>query len=187
MAPPGNGMVELGTGGPRRKGSIVKLFAVVAAAENEVIGRDGQLPWRLPADLQRFKALTLGKPVIMGRKTWESIGRPLPGRLNVILTRSGLGGLPEGCVTADSLAAALAHPEVRGAEEVAIIGGEQIFREALPLCERLELTRVHTEVEGDARFAFDSTGWVLERSERRPPDEKNPLPMTFETWRQAQG
>lgn len=163
----------------------MKLFAVVAAADNDVIGKDNQLPWRLPADLQRFKALTMGKPVIMGRKTWESIGRPLPGRLNVILTRTGLGDLPEGCVVVRSLEEALAHPDVRDADEVVIIGGEQIFREALPLCERLELTRVHADVEGDAHFHFDPEGWVLEKSERRAPDEKNAHPMTYETWRRA--
>lgn len=160
----------------------MKLTAIVAAAENGAIGIEGRLPWRLPADLARFKRLTLGKPVIMGRRTWESIGKPLPGRLNVVV-----GGMPEpeGCRAARSLDEALALPEVAGADEVAIIGGARLYEEALPRCHELELTRVHGSFEGDAFFPFDPAGWVLVASEDLPADEKNPYAMTFETWRRV--
>lgn len=158
----------------------MKLTAVVAAAENGAIGIEGRLPWRLPADLAHFKRLTLGKPVVMGRRTWESIGRPLPGRLNVVV---GSMPTPEGCVSARSLDEALAIPEVAAAPEVVIIGGARLYAEALPRCDELRLTRVHGAFEGDAFFSFDSAGWELVEREPRPADEKNPHAMTFETWR----
>ncbi|AOV18406.1 hypothetical protein BJI67_03830 [Acidihalobacter aeolianus] len=120
---------------------------VVAVARNGVIGRDNDLPWRLPDDLKRFKAVTLGKPVVMGRKTFESIGRPLPGRENRIVTRQP-GLRIEGCRVFQRLEDALAGPD----EEIMVIGGAQIYAEALPLAERLYLTEVDVEAEGDARF-----------------------------------
>ena len=159
----------------------MKLTAIVAASENGVIGSGGQLPWRLPADLQHFKTRTMGRPVIMGRKTWDSIGRPLPGRVNVVLTRQP-GWHADGALVAHSLDAALALPEVASADEVMIIGGEHVFAEALPRCDELELTRVHAEVEGDAYFRFDESQWILDASEELTPDDKNAYPMTFETW-----
>lgn len=159
----------------------MKLIAVVAAGENGVIGRAGALPWHLPADLGHFKALTVGKPVVMGRKTFESIGRPLPNRVNVVVTRSGVA--PQGCLAARSVDDALALPEVASAPEVMVIGGEQLFAEMLPRCDVLELTRVHASPAGDAFFRFDRAGWELVRSEDRAADEKNAHAMTFETWR----
>jgi dihydrofolate reductase len=134
------------------------LISLIAAlAENGVIGRDNALPWRIPADLARFRRLTLGKPVIMGRKTYESIGRPLPQRLNIVLSRRELA-LPEGAVSVDGPAAAMAAGG--DAAETMVIGGAEIYRLFMPLARRLYLTRVHAEVEGDTRFPpFDAAEW----------------------------
>ena len=127
---------------------IVSL--VVARADNGVIGRDNALPWRIPADLAHFKRLTLGKPVIMGRRTFESIGRPLPGRTNIVLTRDP-AWRADGVVVAGSLADAL-----DGQVNVAVIGGAQVYADALPLATRVHLTEVHMAPEGDTRLpAFD--------------------------------
>ena len=125
---------------------------VVARAENGVIGRDGDLPWRLSTDLKRFKAITMGKPVIMGRKTWESIGKPLPGRRNIVVTRQA-DYTAEGaeCVSSLDVALALAAGGAAGAD-VCVIGGGQIYAEALPMVDRIYVTQVHAEVEGDAFF-----------------------------------
>ncbi len=164
----------------------MKLTAIVAVSENGVIGKDGKLPWRLPADLQHFKSRTMGRPVVMGRKTWDSIGKPLPGRVNVVLTRQA-DWRAEGAVVAHSLDEALALPEVASADEVMIIGGELLFAEALPRCDELELTRVHTELEGDAFFRFDESAWSLDSSEGLTPDDRNAFPITFETWIRRRG
>lgn len=161
--------------------SAPRLVAVVAASENDVIGREGQLPWRLPADLAHFKRLTLGKPVLMGRKTYDSIGKPLPGRLNVVLSRTAEA--PEGCVVARSLDEALAIPEVASADEVMVIGGARVYDEALSRCVEVQLTRVHGTFEGDAFFRFDASEWERVAVERREADEKNPWAMSFESWR----
>lgn len=136
----------------------MRISLIAAVAANGVIGRDNGLPWRIPADLRHFKALTLGKPVVMGRHTFVSIGRPLPGRLNIVLTR----GAPIGSVTtAASPDQAEAAARAAGADEVMVIGGEQIYRLFLDRADRIYLTEVHAEVEGDARFpAFDRTAWI---------------------------
>ncbi len=131
---------------------IVSL--VVARADNGVIGKDNALPWRIPADLKHFKRLTLGKPVVMGRRTFESIGKPLPGRENIVLTRDR-GWRAEGVTVAGTLAEALA-----GRAEAAIIGGAQVYADALPLATRVELTEVHATPEGDTLLApFDPADW----------------------------
>jgi dihydrofolate reductase len=133
------------------------ISLIAAVAENGVIGRDNGLPWRLPADLQRFRRLTLGKPVIMGRRTWESLGRPLPQRLNIVLSRRP-PALPAGVVGAAGPAAALAA--AGGAAETMVIGGAEIYRLFLPLAGRLHLTRIHRSVAGDTRFPpFDEAAW----------------------------
>jgi len=152
---------------------------VVAMDEQGTIGRDNALPWRLPEDLKRFKAITMGKPILMGRKTFESIGKPLPGRLNLVLTRSQ-DWRREGVVTVHSIEEALAH--AADAPEFAIIGGEEIFRLALPLAKRLYLTEVHARVEGDTVFPpFDRSQWrEVERSEH-PADNRHAYAMTFST------
>jgi len=157
----------------------VRLTLVVAAAENGVIGRDGALPWHLPADLRHFKRSTLGKPILMGRKTHQSIGRALPGRLNLVLTRQQDYAAP-GCVLVHSLDEALARAAAEGAEELMVIGGAGLYREALPRAERILLTRVHGEFEGDTRLpTFDPAEWLERSRSRREADEANPVAMSF--------
>lgn len=145
----------------------MKLAIIVAAARNGVIGNNNQLPWHLPQDLKYFKAITLGKPVIMGRKTYESIGRPLPGRTNIVVTRSG-DWQADGVVVVNSLEQALVEARkalansTASVSEAMIIGGAEIYRSALPLVERVYLTRVEIEPEGDAFFpALPDTDWQL--------------------------
>jgi dihydrofolate reductase len=125
----------------------MRISLIVAVARNNVIGKDGALPWKLSADLKRFKALTMGKPVIMGRKTYESIGKPLPGRDNIIVSRVGFRA--EGTRTAPSVAEAIALAD--GAEAM-VIGGAAIYAAMLPLAERIHLTRVDAAIDGDALF-----------------------------------
>jgi dihydrofolate reductase len=136
---------------------------VVAMAENGVIGRNGQLPWRMPSDLKQFRKLTLRKPVVMGRKTYESIGKPLDGRDNIVITRQK-DFAPPGVRVADTIAGAVALGRTlasrRGVNEVAIIGGAEVFRAALPLTQRVYLTLVHGRPEGDIMLdSFDPAGW----------------------------
>lgn len=128
------------------------LVLVVAAAANGVIGRDGAMPWHLPSDLRRFRQITMGKPVIMGRKTFDSIGRPLPGRHNIVLSREA-GWSAEGVSVVPGFADAVALAAEAGPEEIMVIGGAQIFALARPIAERIELTRIHLSPDGDTRFA----------------------------------
>jgi dihydrofolate reductase len=143
------------------------IILVVAAARNGVIGKDGTIPWRLPEDLKRFRALTLGHTVVMGRKTWDSLPpnyRPLPGRRNVVVTRDA-GWRAEGAETA-SLDAAL-----KSGGDIFVIGGGEIYRAALPLADRIELTEVHQDFEGDAVFTFDRAQWrEVAREDHKAPD-----------------
>ncbi len=135
-----------------------RLALIAAVAANGVIGSDNALPWRLPEDLKRFRALTLGHPVIMGRRTFESIGRPLPGRRNIVVTRNA-GWHAEGCETAASLEAALAAAGT-AQDEVFVIGGAQLYAATLPRAQRLYLTEIRRPFAGDARFPdVDWTGW----------------------------
>ncbi|MDO1558503.1 dihydrofolate reductase [Brevundimonas sp. 2R-24] len=160
------------------------LSLVVARARNGVIGRNGRLPWRLRADLQLFKANTIGKPCLMGRKTWESLPlRPLPGRLNLVLS-----GDPElklkGALVCPNFdeAYAIAREQARedGVDEVCVIGGTQLFETALPRARRLYLTEVEAEPEGDAHFpAFDESQWTEVRRERHEADETNDHAFVF--------
>ena len=132
-----------------------EIVLVVAIADNGVIGKDGVIPWHISEDLKRFKALTLGQTVVMGRKTWDSLPRkPLPGRVNVVITRQK-EWKADGAVTASSLEQAIAA--ATGA--VMVIGGAEIYRQALPPATRIELTEVHKAFDGDATFLFDRTGW----------------------------
>lgn len=160
------------------------LSIVVAVAEDRAIGRDGGLPWRLPTDLQYFKKVTLGKPVIMGRRTWEERkGKPLPGRLNIVLSHS-LSQLPEGVLLMPSLAAALDAAAARGHQAVAVIGGASLFAEAALLADELHITRVHTRVpDADTFFPqIDYTPFVLAWEEAHPADERNQYAFTFQRW-----
>jgi dihydrofolate reductase len=141
----------------------MKIALIVATSQNNVIGLDNQLPWHLPEDLKYFKAVTMGKPILMGRKTYDSIGRPLPGRDNIVLTRD-TNWTADGVEVVNDLDAAIAASEkackAAGADELMIIGGEQIYRKFLPLANKLYLTKVEAEVEGDAYFpAIDSNQW----------------------------
>lgn len=139
--------------------SRARIALIAAQAENRVIGLDNKMPWHLPEDLQYFKKITLGKPVIMGRKTFESIGRPLPGRTNIVVTRQS-DWRAEGVVTAPSLEQALSLAEQESPDELMVIGGAQIYAEALPLAQRIYLTQIHKEVEGDAWFPALGDQWV---------------------------
>lgn len=144
---------------------------VVAMARNRVIGRDNQLPWRLPADLAYFKQVTMGHPIIMGRRTWESIGRPLPGRQNIVVTRQR-DYQAAGCTVVGSLDQAWAAAGDAG--EVCVIGGTSIFAEALPSADRIHLTEVDAEVPGDTYFPpFDRSEWVEREVSRQPVDARH--------------
>lgn len=160
----------------------MKLALIVAAAENDVIGQANTLPWRLSADLKRFKALTLGKAVIMGRKTFDSIGKPLPGRTNIVITRQP-GLRIAGCLIATSLQDALtqAQTALPDCAEVMVIGGAEIYRQALPLAQRVYLTRVHATVPGDAFFpALPTDAWRLLEEERHAADEQHAHAFSFQ-------
>ena len=149
----------------------ITVSAIVAMAENDCIGKDNDLPWHIPADLKRFKALTMGKPIIMGRKTFESIfmrlGKPLPGRISIIVSRSGYAA--EGAITCPSLESAIAKAKEIAAQqnldEIFIGGGGEIFTQGLPYTDRIYLTRVHLVVNGDAFFSFGSDWQEKERED----------------------
>lgn len=163
----------------------MKISIIVAMAENRVIGRDNQLPWHLPADLKHFKATTLGKPILMGRKTWESIGRPLPERTNIVITRDE-NYTASGCVVVHSLDAALRAAEHHA--EVMIIGGAELYRQVLPQADTLYLTLVHGEFEGDTRFPqWETDAWrEVERIDHEA-DDRNPHAYSFITLERVAG
>ena len=157
----------------------MKISIIVAMAANRVIGRDNRLPWHLPADLAHFKAITMGKPILMGRKTWESIGRPLPGRTSIVITRDREYQAP-GCVVVHDIAAAL--QAASGHDEVMVIGGAELYRQVLPRADTLYLTCVEGEFEGDTFFpALADEEWREVACEAHPADEKNPHPYRFIT------
>ena len=161
------------------------ISIIVAAAENSVIGSGGDLPWRLSDDLRRFKAVTMGKPIIMGRKTFESIGRPLPGRQNIVITRQG-GFEAPGCDVVGSKEAALAAAGDAG--EVMIIGGSQVYKLFLPDAGRIYLTHGHAELEGDAHFPGVSTeDWQLVADETHRADERNEYDYSFRIYERRSG
>ncbi|HDO1319687.1 TPA: type 3 dihydrofolate reductase [Aeromonas veronii] len=160
----------------------MKISMIAAMAHDRVIGKDNQMPWHLPADLAHFKRVTLGKPVLMGRKTFESIGRPLPGRRNLVISRNP-GYRAEGIEVVGSVEAALALLAGSSVEELMVIGGGHLYAEMLPSADCLYLTRIDLAVEGDTRFpAFDDGQWQRVDCESHPADEKNPHPYSFETW-----
>jgi dihydrofolate reductase len=157
---------------------------VVAASTNNVIGSRGRLPWRLPDDLRRFRLLTMGKPVVMGRKTYDSIGRPLPGRRNIVVSSNRTLTL-DGCDVVASPDEALALIAGSGAGEAMIIGGESIYRDFLPRADRIHMTRVHASIEGDAFFPeLTSDEWQCTGSEPHPATAGQPA-FTFETLNRA--
>lgn len=160
----------------------MKISMIAAMAHDRVIGKDNQMPWHLPADLAHFKRVTLGKPVLMGRKTFESIGRPLPGRRNLVISRNPDYQV-EGIEVVGSVEAALALLAGSSVEELMVIGGGHLYAEMLPSADCLYLTRIDLAVEGDTRFpAFDDGQWQRVDCESHPADERNPHPYSFETW-----
>ncbi|MFQ1846914.1 type 3 dihydrofolate reductase [Aeromonas veronii] len=160
----------------------MKISMIAAMAHDRVIGKDNQMPWHLPADLAHFKRVTLGKPILMGRKTFESIGRPLPGRRNLVISRNP-DYQAEGIEVVGSVEAALALLAGSSVEELMVIGGGHLYAEMLPSADCLYLTRIDLAVEGDTRFpAFDDGQWQRVDCESHSADEKNPHPYSFETW-----
>lgn len=171
----------------------VKLALIVAMANNRTIGRDNELPWRLPEDLKYFKSVTMGKPIVMGRKTFDSIGRPLPGRLNIVITRNAEWQHP-GVKTASSLQQALAiavkersiaveaEPQV---QEVMVIGGAEIYCASIELADRLYITKVQAQVEGDAFFPeYDEAAW--NEVSRQEPEVQGETPYFFQVLERKQ-
>lgn len=156
---------------------MTRVSIFVATDDRGGIGCEGRLPWRLPEDLRRFKALTMGKPIVMGRRTWDSLGRPLPGRHNIVVSRrSGIG--PAGATFAGSLPEAL---RVAGdVPEVCVVGGAAIYQLALPLADGIHLTRVHAVVDADTFFpALDAGEWEEVRRDDRLADERHAYPYSF--------
>ncbi|WP_169977946.1 dihydrofolate reductase [Tautonia rosea] len=165
----------------------MRCALVVATSPEGIIGRDGSIPWHLPMDLKRFRAITWGHPILMGRRTHESIGQPLPGRLNIIISRT-LGPLANGCVVARSPGEALAIARASGADEVMIVGGEQLYRAFLPDCDVLHLTIVEGAFDGDARFPIEAIhpdDWIVEHRESWPSDERHAFPHRYERLRRV--
>ena len=162
---------------------IVSL--VVARAENGVIGVENRLPWHLPADLKHFKATTMGKPIVMGRRTFESIGKPLPGRDNIVVSRAAAFAAP-GCRVVHSFEEALQVAEESRAGEIMVIGGAMLYEHALPHADRIYLTLVHTRVEGDVFFpALEATVWREVSHEDHGPDARNPHAYSFLVYERA--
>jgi dihydrofolate reductase len=155
------------------------ITLVVAVADTGVIGRNNTLPWHLPEDLKRFKRLTIGKPIVMGRKTFESIGKPLPGRHNIVLTRE-TNYRRDGITVVHDADAALAA--AGAADEVMIIGGADLFRLFLPRAGRIHLTRVHGDIEGDVKWPALDDSWSVTGREAYPADERHTHAMSFEVW-----
>ena len=165
----------------------MEIVLIVAAAENGVIGRDNAIPWRLKSDQQRFKAMTLNKPVVMGRKTFESLRRPLPGRTNIVVTRDA-NYTARGAVVTTSFenARAVAHGDAlrRLATEIAVIGGAQIYAQWMDAADRLEITEVHARPEGDTRLAtIDAKDWEEIARVRNPAGEGDSADFSYVTYR----
>jgi dihydrofolate reductase len=156
------------------------LSALVAASDNNVIGNKGGIPWRIKGEQAHAKQISLGKPLIMGRRTHESIGRTLPGRLNVVISRNPDFKIFDGAVLVGSLDEALDLPEVKDAPEAIIFGGEAIYNEAMPQLDRIYLTRVHGEFEGDSFFRFDPNEWKVISEEKHMADPAEDQPYAFD-------
>ena len=157
----------------------MNISLIVAASTNNVIGVAGGLPWHLPEDLKRFKAITMGKPIIMGRATYASIGRALPGRKSIVLTRQS-GFEAEGCEVVDSIDAAISA--AGAVDEVMIIGGGDIYRQFLPQADRIYLTRVHAGIDGDTTFPeLDMSEWTVSTAEKYPAGDERHYGFSIDT------
>ncbi|GAB3263821.1 type 3 dihydrofolate reductase [Larkinella harenae] len=160
----------------------MQISLIAAVAENGVIGRDNDLVWLLPDDFKYFKQTTSGHPILMGRKTFESLGKPLPNRLNVVITRNA-NYQPEGTIVVDSLDKALEEARKTGIAEAFVIGGAEIYRQAIPFADRLYLTEVKASFEGDARFPdFNQSDWEELSRRPHPADERHAVPFDFVIW-----
>lgn len=164
----------------------MKISLVVAAAENNAIGKDNQLLWNLPNDMKFFKNTTWGLPVIMGRKTFESFGKPLAGRTNIIITRKK-DWEPEGTIVVNSLEAAVTEAMETGAKEICIIGGGEIYKQAMDnIANRIIITRVHTVIEGDTYFPeINEKEWRLVTNQDNAADEKHAYAYSFQVWERS--
>ncbi len=159
------------------------ISLIVAASENNAIGKSNVMPWHLPEDLKFFKNTTWGMPVIMGRKTFESVGKPLPGRTNIIVTTNP-NWKADNTLTAVSIEEAIKVANETNAKEIFITGGGEIYKQTLPIADRVYLTRVHTVIDGDAFFPeIDLTTWEICFEKHVKADEKNKFDMTFQTWK----
>ncbi|HLA55432.1 MAG TPA: dihydrofolate reductase [Flavobacterium sp.] len=156
------------------------VILIAAIAENNALGKDNQLPWHLPDDFKRFKAVTSGHHIIMGRKTFESFPKPLPNRTHVIITRQK-DYAPEGCIVVDSLEKAIAACPKN--QDIFIIGGGEIFKLAIPIADKLDITKVHTTLDADTFFPeINPSEWQLSGSEFHKKDNKHQYDFTFETY-----
>lgn len=163
----------------------MQITLVVAADEAGAIGHDGALLWHLPDDLKHFKSVTLGHPILMGRKTYESIGRPLPGRPNWVLTRDRAFDA-DGVAIAHTLESAIEGIADAGTEKLMVIGGGELYRLLLPQADTVELTRVHTVApKADTFFEWPQGGWVRQAQTEHAADARHAFPFTFETWTRA--
>ena len=164
----------------------MKISLVAAMDANRVIGADNDMPWHLPADMKRFRSVTLGKPVVMGRRTYESIGAPLPQRENIILTRdTSFAAL--GCLVFQELTAVFKTFAERDVDELMIIGGGEVYAQAMPQAGHLYLTRIDAELNGDTWFPeFDERKWTKVSEETHHRDERNAYNLTFEHWKRTE-
>jgi len=161
---------------------FMRISLVVAAAQNGVIGSNGKMPWHLPADLKHFKNVTWGLPIIMGRKTFESLGKPLPGRQNIVITRN-IDFRPDGVQVAAGPEQALSLASETDSNEVCVIEGGEIYKIFFEKANRIYLTRVQASMEGDTYFpSFDLKQWALTSQLHHPADEKNSVDLVYEQW-----
>ncbi|HUM46736.1 MAG TPA: dihydrofolate reductase [Chitinophagales bacterium] len=161
------------------------ISLIVAAAENNVIGKDGQLPWHLPADMKYFKQTTAGHTVIMGRGTFESLGKPLPGRTNIVITRQQQYKA-QGCTIVSNIADAISYAKENGTAETFIIGGGEVFRQSMSLADRIYLTRIFHSFDGDTFFPeLNTDDWKMVSEERHQPDERNKYAFAFQVFEKA--
>ena len=163
----------------------MELAIVVAVAENNVIGKNNQLVWHMPQDLKHFKSITMGFPIIMGRKTYESIGKPLPGRTSIVITRQP-DYYANGCIVVRSIQDAIRQAKMQNKEKAFVIGGAEIYRQATDVCDTMFLTRIRHSFEGDTFFPeIDPNKWIETEKESYPADDKNLYPFDFITLKRT--
>lgn len=175
-------MNEIPTLEGSKTGSGTGISLVVAASTNNVIGKNNQLPWHLPNDLKFFKNITWGFPVLMGRKTFEAVNKPLPGRINIVITHS-IDWSADGVITATSLQEAVQKATETNCKEIFIIGGGEIFNQSMAIADKIYITRVQAEFEGDSFFPLiNEKEWHMVSNNDFAPDEKHNYPYSFQVW-----